>query len=522
MSDYVIVGAGSAGCVLASRLTEDPSVSVVLLEAGGSDRRREVAIPAAFARLFRTSVDWAFETEPQPHLGNRRLFWPRGKMLGGSSSLNAMIYSRANPLDHDRWAALGNAGWGYRDVLPYYKRAENQERGASEYHGVGGPLNVADLRSVNPLSRAFVAAGQEAGLPFNGDFNGASQLGVGFFQVTQRHGRRWSAADAYLKPAAKRRNLSIELAAQATRVVVEGGRAVGIEYVQAGNLHVARAEREVIIAGGAVNSPQILLLSGIGPADQLRQLGVPITCDLPGVGEGLQDHLASAVMYRCLQPVSLASATSLGSVLGYFLFHRGPLTSNVAEAGGFLRSREGSDAPDLELVFAPAYFREHGAGNPPGHGFSLGIVLERPQSWGYIRLRSTDPRDPPLIQPNYLAELDDCRALVEGIHFCRRLVGTKAFAPYRGEEYLPGQRVRTDAEVRAFIQEHAQTLYHPIGTCRMGVDDAAVVDPQLRVRGIERLRVADASVFPTQITGHTNAPTIMLAEKAADLIRGRS
>jgi choline dehydrogenase len=519
MYDYVIIGAGSAGCVLANRLTEDPQVSVLLLEAGGPDRKQEIHIPAAFAKLFKTPLDWAYETEPQPHLGNRRLYWPRGKMLGGSSSMNAMMHIRGHRADYDGWRDQGNPGWGFAEVLPYFKQMENEECGASEYHGVGGPLNVADLRTVNPLTRTFLAAAGEIGLPATDDFNGPKPEGVGLTQVTQKQGKRHSAATAYLKPALGRPNLTVLTGAQATRILFEQKRAVGVAYQQNGKAEQARATREVILAGGAINSPQLLLLSGIGPAEQLMPLGVQVVHHLPGVGQNLQDHLLATTAFCCTQPVTLASAEKLSNILSFLLLKNGPLTSNVGEAAGFVKTRHTLPAPDLEMIFAPVYFIKHGFGNPPGHGFSIGAILLQPESRGYIALRSPDPLASPAIQPNYLSSSADMQTLIEGVKLARRIAQAAAFAPYRGEEVTPGPNAQTDEAIAEQIRQHAETIYHPVGTCKMGSDSLAVVDGELRVRGVEGLRVVDASVMPTIIRGHTNAPTIMLAEKAAAAIK---
>jgi len=520
--DYVIVGAGSAGCVLAGRLTEDTDVRVLVLEAGGPDRDHRIRIPAAFSKLFRSEFDWAYTTEPQPHLFNRQLYWPRGKVLGGSSSINAMVYIRGHRSDFDRWRDLGNPGWGFAGVLPYFKRAEDNERGASDFHATGGPLRVSDLRYRNPLSRAFLEAAAEAGIPRNSDFNAAAQEGAGFFQVTQRNGRRWSAADAYLKPARARPNLSVRTGAQAVRVLFENNRAVGIEFIADGRREQARAVREVLLSGGAVNSPQLLMLSGVGPAGQLRALGISVVADLPGVGENLQDHVIVSVCWECTQPVSLDGMANAANLLRWLVFRRGPLTSSVAEAGAFVGSRPDVPAPDLQLLFGPLYYLEHGFRHPPGHGFSIGPTLIRPESLGRITLRSADPLAPPAIQPNYFAADADLRAMMEGVKLARRIGEAKAFAPYRGREVEPGPEVRSDAELAEFLRRRIETLYHPVGTCKMGNDSMAVVDAQLRVRSLEGLRVVDASVMPTIIGGNTNAPTIMIAEKAADLIRAHT
>jgi choline dehydrogenase len=518
MYDYIIAGAGSAGCVLAHRLSEDPRARVLLIEAGGPDKRQEIHIPAAFSKLFKTEVDWAYETEPQPQMEGRRMFWPRGKVLGGSSSINAMIYSRGNRRDHDRWADFGVTGWGYRDILPYYKKSENFERGANEYHGAGGPLNVTHLRTVNPLSYKYLEATQQVGFTYNEDFNGAAQEGVGHFQVTQKGGKRHSAAAAYLKPALARPNLEVRTHAHVTRVLFNGPRAIGVAYVREGKTEEVRASREVILTGGSINSPQLLMLSGIGPADHLRALDIPVMVDLPGVGENLQDHLLIGVEYELTKPIGLHKADNLSNILKFLVFKSGPLTSNVAEVGGFIKTRAGLDLPDIELLFAPVFYMNHGFGNPDAHGVALGVAIQHPDSRGQIRLRSDDPLAAPLIQPNYLAAESDLACGIEGVKVSREIAATKFFDGYRGKEIWPGPEARSDDAIADHIRRTSDTLYHPIGTCRMGTDKDAVVDGELRVRGVEGLRVVDASVIPIQATGHTNAVAIMVAEKAADLI----
>jgi choline dehydrogenase len=517
--DYIVVGAGSAGCVLAARLTENPQTRVLLLEAGGPDSAKEVQIPAAFSKLFKTPLDWDCSTEEEPHLNGRRLYWPRGKMLGGSSSMNAMIYMRGNHLDYEHWKNLGNDGWGFRDVLPYFKKSENQERGASEYHGSGGPVNVSDLRYVNPLTRAFLAAAEEIGIPANPDFNGAAQDGAGLNQVTQKNGRRHSAADAYLRPALGRPNLHVVTRAHATRVLFERNRATGVAYVRDGVASEARAAGEVILAAGTIHSAQLLLLTGIGPADELKRAGVHPLHDLPGVGKNLQDHPMVSVGYLCKQPVSLASAETLSNFLRYLLFKRGPLVSNVAEAGIFWRTRDGLQVPDMQLLFGPAYYRNHGLEKRTEHAFGFGPTLITPESRGSVTLRSADPFQAAAIRANYLSQDAEMRVMIHGVRLSRALAHTEAFEPFRGEELHPGARATTDEDIAAFLRAEAQTLYHPVGTCKMGSDPMAVVDARLRVHGIDALRVVDASVMPRVIAGNTNAPTIMIAEKGADMIR---
>jgi choline dehydrogenase len=522
MYDYVIVGAGSAGCVVASRLTEDPNVSVLLLEAGGSDKKQEVQIPAAFSKLFKSPLDWNYETEAQPTMKGRKMYWPRGKMLGGSSSMNAMMYVRGNRHDYDEWGESGNPGWAFADVLPYFKKAEHYERGGNDLVGGAGPLNVAEQRSANPITLACLEAAAEIGLPRTDDFNGRTQEGIGLALLTQKNGARYSTATAYLKPAMKRPNLTVHTQAQATKVLMNGKRAVGVSYLRNGVATEARVNREVILCGGAINSPQVLLLSGIGPAADLMALGIEVVADLPGVGQNLQDHLSTGVQYHSKQPVSLASAEKMGNVVNYLLFRKGPLTSNVAEGVAFLKTKPDLMVPDIELLFAPSFFLEHGFANPPGHGFTIGVVLLHPESKGRLKLRTTNPTDAPAIDPNYLASEQDVQVMIEGLRRARTIAQAKALDAYRGEEFLPGASVESDADLAEYLRERSETLYHPVGTCKMGEDPQAVVDPELRVRGVEGLRVVDASVIPTIISGHTNAPSIMIAEKASDLIKGHA
>jgi choline dehydrogenase len=518
MFDYIIVGAGSAGCVLAHRLTANPRTKVLLIEAGPADGKREVHVPLAFSKLFKSPCDWAYSTESEPHLKNRRLFIPRGKMLGGSSSMNAMIYIRGHRDDYDYWQKLGNQGWSFDSVLPYFKRAQNQERGASDSHGVGGPLNVADLRSINPLSQAFIDAAVEIGLPRNDDFNGAEQEGVGYYQVTQRQGRRCSAAAAYLRPILNRPNLTVRIDAPVTRILFEGTQASGVEFVNDGNPEQVKASREVILSGGAINSPQILFLSGVGPADELKKLGIPVVADLPGVGKNLQDHPVVAVAYECKQPITMATVETLANLLKYMLFKRGPFTSNVAESGGFIRTRPELSAPDLQFHFAPVFYLEHGFTTPDGHGFTLGPTLLQPQSRGYVALRSRDPLAAPIIGLNFMDNDQDLHILIEGIRLARRIIGATPFNSYRGRESHPGIEAQSDEQIADYLRSMVEAIYHPVGTCKMGNDSEAVVDSELRVHQLQNLRVVDASIMPRITRGNTNAPTIMIAEKAAEMI----
>ena len=521
MHDYVIVGAGSAGCVLANRLTEDPRTTAVLLEAGPSDRHLYVHVPAATVKLFKTERDWNYATEPQAQAAGRTLYWPRGKMLGGSSSMNYSMYVRGHRADYDAWAGRGNPGWGFEDVVPYFKRGERNQRGASAYHGHQGPLWVSDLRSVNPLTQAFVAGGAAVGLTQNPDVGGAEPEGIGLTQVTQKKGRRCSAAVAYLQPARGRRNLEVITGAHATRVLLEGRRAVGVSYRRDGTEHTARAAREVVLSAGTVNSPQLLMLSGIGPAGHLREHGIPVAQDLPGVGENLQDHLMVPVIYRCPEPVTMSNAETFANLLRWLILGRGPYTSSGAEACAFVRSRPDLPAPDLELILVTCIYRNHYLQPPPRdeHGFSIVVVLLQPKSAGRIRLRSADPLAPPRIHADYLSDPDELRAAVDGITLARRIVAARPLDRYRGDELDPGPACQGAPALEAYVRGHCESLYHPVGTCAMGCHPLAVVDATLRVRGIEGLRVVDASIMPVIIRGHTNAPTMMIAEKAADLIK---
>jgi len=518
--DYVIVGAGSAGCALAARLSEDPGTSVLLLEAGGRDRSPNIKIPAAFSKQFRTKLDWDHSTGPEPHLDGRTLFVPRGKGLGGSSSMDAMMYTRGRPLDFDAWSEAGNPGWGYDDVRPYFERAENDEAQRSEFLGRGGPLNVAPVREPRALTERLLAAAQETGIPFNPDVNSPEQDGVSPTPVMQRNGRRWSNADAYLKPAMRRPNLSVKTGVRVLGLAVDGDRVSGVRLRdRRGRGATARARRETILSAGAIGSPQLLLLSGIGPAWHLREVGVEPRVDLPGVGENLQDHPFFLLCFESTAAESLADAEKPASMLRFLLRRTGPLTSNVGEALGFIRSRPGLPAPDLELIFGPAYYHDHGFDTYDGHAFSMAAVLISPRSRGRLRLRSADPAEKPELVGNHLAEPEDLAALVTGFRKLREIAAAQSLAAVRGAELVPGADVESDEEVEAFLRREVELLYHPAGTCRMGSDEGAVVDPQLRVRGVAGLRVADASVMPVITGGHTRGPVTMIAEKAADLIR---
>ncbi|MGY1633337.1 GMC family oxidoreductase [Geodermatophilus sp. SYSU D01186] len=520
--DVVVVGAGSAGCALAGRLSEDPSRRVLLLEAGGSDDVLEVRVPAALYKNWRTRRDWNYTTEPQPGLGGRRLFWPRGKLLGGSSSINAMIYVRGNARDYDEWARLtGDPSWSYEHVLPLFRRMEDNARGADGFHGTGGPLRVEDPRSPHPWSRAAVQAAVAAGHPRNDDFNGAAQDGAGLYQLTQRRGRRWSAADAYLHPASARPNLTVRTGALTTRVLLSRGRATGVEYRRGGRTHTASAA-EVVLAGGAVNSPQLLMLSGIGPAAHLRTVGVDVVHDLPGVGGGLQDHPLVPVVWRTRTGRSLLRGESPSGYARWFAARRGPLSSNLAEAGLFSRSRPGLDAPDLQHHFLPVKFWRQAEVDPDVDAFTAAAVLVRVHSRGTVRLRSADPAWAPAVDPGYLTDGRDVDALVCGVEQAREVAATGPLSAVLAEEWSPGGTVRGPDGLRRALRETLESLYHPVSSCRMGTDDEAVVDPTLRVHGLEGLRVVDASVMPTLVRGNTNAPTIMIAERAADLIAGRT
>jgi choline dehydrogenase len=528
--DYVIVGAGSAGCVLAARLSENPATRVLLLEAGPPDDADEIHIPAALNLLFQSTYDWDYHTVPQERAAGRAIYWPRGRMLGGSSSMNAMIYIRGARHDYDTWRDdYGCTGWGYTDLMPYFRRAEDNSRGASPYHGAGGPLAVSDLRHRSALTKAFVAAARDCGLAGNEDFNGRQQDGSGFYQVTQRDGRRWSAADAYLHPARSRPNLEVLTDARVTQVLVAAGRAAGVRYLRRGAEELVRAEAEVILAAGAIGSPQLLMLSGIGPADHLHDFGIIVHADSPGVGANLSDHPVVTAMWGTPRTPGLWEESTTANLARWRLRHSGPLTSNVAEAGGFSRTLPSLLAPDLQWHALPTPFQREGLADPSTRVLSLLITLVAVGSRGRVWLRSADPRHKPAIDPAYLSDGTDIEPLVEGVRMAREFAAAGPLAKICKSELAPGPDVRTDAEVREFIRRDLGTLFHPVGTCAMGGDSrlaasklTSVVDPELRVRGVERLRVVDASVMPVVPRGNTNAPTIAIAERAADLIIGRA
>lgn len=535
--DYIIVGAGSAGCVLANRLSADPTISVLLLEAGGPDKKLEIHIPAAYTKLNRTAVDWAFWTEPQQYVDNRVMYQPRGKTLGGCSSTNAMAYVRGNRDDYNDWARLGNVGWSYDEVLPYFIRSEHNEQFNqldSGYHGGNGPLNVTfATRYQTPLARAFVQACQQTGIPANNDYNGAEQAGTGFFQFTIKNGKRHSAATAFLKPALSRPNLNVITHAHTKRLVFTGERVTGVEFINgAKSTEIVTANREVILSAGAFASPQLLVLSGIGPANELQRLNIVVRKDLPGVGQNLQDHVFVGVSSLCSQPLSanhqLTPVNQLKALLQYALFKKGPMTSSPLEANAFIKTAVMIDRPDIQLHFAPVHIGDDYKADfydlttfPTTDGYTILPTLLKPQSRGTVTLRSANPLDAPVIDPHYLEAEADRTTLLAGMKKAIDIMHASAFSPYRTRLQTPPDH-SSDAGIMAHVRRQLETVYHPVGTCKMGTDDMAVVDSELRVRGVEGLRVVDASVMPTIVSGNTNAPVIMIAEKAADMILGRT
>ena len=516
MYDFIIIGAGSAGCVMAEGLSSRHSV--LLIEAGGSDRGSEVAIPAAFSKLFKSDRDWNYHSEPEPTAAGRELYLPRGKMLGGSSSMNAMIYIKGRASDYDSWEAAGAIGWAWSDVSPVFKAMESNSRGESSHHGVDGPVRVEDLRSPNSFSRRFVEAALEVGIKANSDFNGESQEGVGFYQVTQKRGRRWSAADAFLRPAMDRPTLTVVTRATVSRVMLEKGAAVGVEYVKDGQTQSARCAGEVILAAGAFGSPQILQLSGIGDPDHLGSIGVNTVMANPNVGKHMQDHVVVGVLHHSTMGGTLDDAENVLELTRWLAFRRGRLTSNVAEAGAFVRSSSELHEPDLQFHFGPVNFDNHGMGPGGGPAYSLGSALINPLARGSVMASSDNPLDPPSIRGNYLAESSDVAALVRGVGISREIHAAKAFDEVRGEEMLPGSEIQGPEAIEEFIRNRAEAFYHPVGTCRMGPADSSVVDAELRVHGIEGLRVADASVMPGITSGNINAPTLMIGARAVEMI----
>jgi len=522
--DYIVVGAGSAGCVLANRLTASGRHRVLLLEAGGHDRHIWIHVPLGYGKLFSDrKVNWLYTSEPEAELNNRQIIQPRGKVLGGSSSINGLLYIRGQPADFDHWRQLGNSGWSFEDVLPYFRRAEDQARGEDALHGVGGPLAVSDVCEPHPLCEAFIAAAQQAGFPRNDDFNGPTQEGAGYFQLTARHGRRCSTAVGYLRQARRRPNLAIVSNALASRILFSGRRAIGVEYRCGDTTRIAHANAEVVVAGGAFNSPQLLQLSGLGPAALLRSFGINVVADMPGVGADLQDHLQVRMQYRCTEPITMNDVIHswrhrAGAGLRYALFRKGLLAIGAGYAGGFFRTNALAATPDVQVHFIIFSADTAGAALHSFPGFIASVCQLRPESRGFVRIKSADPSKPPAIQPRYLSSQFDRDTVVAGLKLLRGIMNQPAMRRYIAEERAPDPRCTSDAELLAFARATGTTVFHPTSTCRMGSDSTAVVDERLRVHGIERLRVVDGSIMPTVVSGNTNAAIVMIGEKGADLI----
>lgn len=521
--DYIVVGAGSAGCVLANRLSADPNNQVLLLEAGGSDINPWIHIPVGyFKTMHHPSTDWCYKTEPDEGVAGRRLQWPCGKVLGGSSSINGLLYVRGQPEDYDRWSDTGNKGWSYKEVLPYFKKSEDQERGADEYHGVGGPLKVSDLRLRRPIADFFIKAANQIGIPLNDDYNGEKQEGVGYFQQTAHKGFRWSTAKGFLRPARKRPNLTVLTKAQTSRVLFDGNRAVGVEYLKGGQLHQAKADREVILSSGAIGSPKILQLSGVGPKALLDKVGVPVVKDLPGVGQNLQDHLQIRLVFKTSQRTLNDEVNNIfkrGLVgMQYILSRTGPLTLAASQVVVFTRSNPDVERPDIQFHMQPLSADKPGEGAHKFSAFTSSVCQLRPHSRGHLEIRSRDPLEHPAIFPNYLSDARDQQVAIDSIKVARRISEAPALAPHIIDEYVPGRQYQNDKELLEAARQYSQTIYHPASTCKMGQDELAVVDERLRVHGLESLRVVDASIMPEIVSGNTNAPTIMIAEKASDMI----
>jgi choline dehydrogenase len=522
--DYIVVGAGSAGCVLANRLTASGRHRVLLLEAGGHDRHFWIHVPLGFAKLFNNAtVNWLYKSEPEPELNNRQIIQPRGKVIGGSSSINGLLYIRGQHEDYDHWRQLGNAGWSFQDVLPYFKRAEDQERGADDLHGTGGPLSVSDVCEPHPLCEAFLDAAEQCGIPRTDDFNGPKQEGAGYFQLTAKKGRRWSTAAGYLKQARHRHNLKVELNALATKILFSGRRAIGIQYRQGETLRTAYADGEVILSGGAFNSPQLMQLSGIGPSDLLRSHGIEVIADVPGVGSDLQDHLQVRMQFRCGQPITANDVINdwryrYGAGIRYMLTRKGLLSVGAGYAGAFFKTRPDLETPDVQIHFLIFSSETAGANVHPFSGFMASVCQLRPDSRGFVRIKSADPATPPAIQPRYLTARNDVETIVAGLKQLREVMNRPVMRKLIAEERMPGDKIVTDPDLLEYARNTGTTVYHPTSTCRMGPDPAAVVDERLRVRGFERLRVIDASIMPSLVSGNTNAAAVMIGEKGSDMV----